>query len=102
MEVIGVGKGVLAITGRDLRSHHLRLSVRCWFGQVARRSYALDVAIFSGGHSEIFRHPDDAFDSSLMGQAAGVFQANWRGIGPVDVKNPGLLLLAAGEEMRRG
>ena len=97
--MIAVGKGMVATTARDLRSHHLGWLVNRWIGQVARR-YALDVAILSGGHTEIFGYPDDALDGSLVGQAAGVFQKLWRGIGPVDVKNPGLLLLATGKEMR--
>lgn len=72
MEVIGVGKGMLPTTARDLRSHHLRVSVNRWFARAARR-YALDVAIFSGRHPKIFTHPDDALEGSLMGQAVGVF-----------------------------
>jgi hypothetical protein len=100
MEVIAVGKEMFATTARDLRSHHLRLLVDYWFDQVARR-YALDVAIVSGCHTEMFTYPDHTLDSSLMGQAAGVLQEIWRGIGPIDVKDPDLLLLTAGEEMRR-
>ena len=92
---------MLATTACDLRSHHLRLSVNYWFGQVARR-YILDVAILSGRYPKIFGYPDDTLESALVGQAVGVFQKIWRGIGPVDVKNPGLLLLATGKEMRRG
>lgn len=101
--MIAVGKEMLATTARDLKSHHLRIvgQLLVWFGQVAR-GYTLDVSIFSGRHSKIFGCPDDALDSSLMGQAVGVFQKIWRGIGPVDVKNPGPLLLAAGKEMRGG
>ena len=89
---------ILAATPRDLRSHHLRLLVN-GFGQVSRR-YSLDVSIFAGRHPKIFGHPDDTLYSPLMSQAAGVFQKVWGGIGPGDVKNPGLLLLAAGKEVR--
>ena len=64
------------------------------------RRYALDVAIFSSGHPEIIGYPDNTLEGSLMGQSVGVFQKIWRGIGPVDVKNPCLFLLATGEEMR--
>ena len=99
MEVIAVGNGILATTPCDLRSHHLRLLVNHWFGQVTGR-YTLDISIFSGRHPKIFAYPDDTLDSSLMGQAVGVFQKIRRCIGSVDVEDPGLLLLAAGEEMR--
>ena len=102
MEVIAVGKGMLATTARDLRSHHLRSSVNYWFGQVTRRGYGLDVAVFTGSHPKILAYPDDTLDGSLMGQSAGVFQKIRRSIGPVDVKNPDPLLLAAGDEARRG
>lgn len=66
------------------------------------RGYGLDVAIFSGSYSEIFAYPNDTLEGSLMGQTVGVFQKIWRSIGAVDVKDPGLLLLAAGDEMRGG
>ena len=101
IEVIAVGKGMLPTTACDLRSHHLRLSVSCWIGQVGR-GYTLDNAVFSGRDPKIFGYPDDTLDGPLVGQAIGVFQKVWRGVGAVDVKNPGLFLLAAGEEMRRG
>jgi len=100
MEVIAVGKGIFATTPRDLRSHHLRLLVNYWFVQVAGH-YTLDISIFSGRHPKIFGYPNDTLDSSLMGQAVGILQKIWRGIGPVDVENPGLLLLATGKEMGR-
>ena len=69
--------------------------------QFARR-YALDVAIFSGRHPEVFAYPDDTLESSLMGQSVGVLQKIRRSVGAVDVKDPGLLLLTAGDEVRGG
>lgn len=101
MEVIGVGKEIFATTFGDLRSHHLSCWVNHWFGRGKRR-YALDISVFSGRHPKIIGDPDDTLYSSLMCQAVGVFQKIWRVIGPVDVENPGLFLLAAGKEMRRG
>jgi hypothetical protein len=92
---------MLATTARDLRSHHLRLSVNYWFGQVGR-CYTLDVPIFPGRHPKIFGYPDDTLDGPLMSQAVGVFQKMWRSVGSVDVKNSGLFLLATGKEMRGG
>jgi len=66
------------------------------------RRYALDVAIFAGRHPEIVAYPDDTLEGSLMSQSVGVFQKVWRSIGAVDVKDPDLLLLAAGDEVRGG
>jgi len=100
MEVIAVGKGIFATTPRDLRSHHLGLLVNYWFVQ-ATGHYTLDIAILSGRHPKVFGYPDDTLDSPLMGQTVGVFQKIWRAIWPVDVENPGLLLLATGKEMGR-
>jgi hypothetical protein len=99
MEVIAVGKAMLATTPCDLRSHHLGGWVDYWFSRGTRRN-ALDVSIFSGSDPEIIGYPDDTLDSSFMGQTVCVFQIIWRGIGPGDVKNSGLFLLAASEEMR--
>lgn len=62
--------------------------------------YGLDMAILSGGYDNIFNYPDDTLYGSLMSQGVGVFQKIWRSIGPGDVKNPGLFLLATGKEMR--
>lgn len=71
-----------------------------WFWSRYKGPYALDYSVFPGGDAKIIGCPDDTLDGSLMSEAVGVFQKIWRGIGPVNVKNPDLFLLTAGKEMR--
>jgi hypothetical protein len=67
------------------------------------RGHALNEAIIARGDASVLANPDNALDCAIVGRGGAIGEQKvWLGIGPAEVEDAGLFLLAAGEEVLAG